>query len=55
MPTEPEILAARLTRIKYLIDALEAACSKSLESRDTFLKLKQEIDAARAAVRATGT
>ena len=55
MPTDAEILAARLSRIKYLIDALEVACSKTPESRDTFLKLKQEIDAARAAVRATGT
>jgi len=55
MPVEAEILAARLTRIKTLIDALECDCVACLEgdaTRDTFLKLKQELEAARILVRA---
>jgi hypothetical protein len=51
MPVEADVLAARLTRIKTLIDALEPACRESESSRDTFLKLKQELEAARISVR----
>jgi hypothetical protein len=50
MPAEAEILAARLTRIKTLLDALERVCLDSEASRDTFLKLKQELEAARVSV-----
>jgi hypothetical protein len=35
MPVEAEILAARLTRIKTLIDALERTCLESEATRDT--------------------
>jgi hypothetical protein len=51
MPVETEIIAARLTRIKTLIDALERVCLDSEASRDTFLQLKQELEAARISVR----
>ena len=57
MPVEAEILAARLTRIKTLLDAIERtcrerACLESEATRDTFMKLKQELEAARISVRA---
>jgi hypothetical protein len=51
MPVEAELLAARLMRIKTLIDALERACLQSEASRESFLKLKQELEAARLSVR----
>jgi len=44
-------LAARLTRIKSLIDALEQTCLESEALRETFLQLKQELEAARISVR----
>ena len=44
-------LAARLTRIKALIDALEQSCLESEALRDTFQQLKQELEAARISVR----
>jgi|KBSSwiStaDraftv2_1062776.scaffolds.fasta_scaffold602771_2 hypothetical protein len=43
MPTEADVLAIRLARIEYLLDSLEAACSRSTEQRDTFQKLQQEL------------
>jgi hypothetical protein len=51
MPVETEIIAARLTRIKALLDALESVCLESEGARDTFQKLKLELEAARIAVR----
>jgi hypothetical protein len=51
MPTEADILAARLTRMKQLIEALEAGLSESGEQREIFLKLKQEMTAAREALK----
>ena len=51
MAVEVETLAARLTRIKTLLDALEPVCLQSEVSRDTFQKLKLELEAARIAVR----
>jgi hypothetical protein len=51
MPVEAEILAARLTRIKTLIDALEPVCLENEASRDTLLELKLELEAARISVR----
>jgi hypothetical protein len=51
MPTEAEILSARLARMKALIDSLEAVCAQTVEQRETFLKLRQEMDAARAAMK----
>jgi hypothetical protein len=49
-PSEAEILAARLARMKALIGSLEDACSETAEQRDTFLKLKPEMEAARLAL-----
>ena len=51
MPVEAEVLAARLTRIKTLLDALEPVCLDSEGSRDTFQTLKLELEAARITVR----
>jgi hypothetical protein len=49
-PSESEILAARLARMKILIESLEDACSDSAALRETFLTLRQEIAAAREAL-----
>lgn len=51
MPVEAEVLAARLARIKTLLDALEPVCLDRASSRDTFQQLKLELEAARIAVR----
>lgn len=48
---ENEILAARLARMKTLLDTLEKACSESAEQREMFLKLQQEMADARAALK----
>jgi hypothetical protein len=49
--SETEVLASRLARMKAMIDSLERACSESHEQQDLFRKLKQEMDAARAALK----
>jgi hypothetical protein len=46
--SEAEVLAARLARMKSMVDSLERACSESQEQHDLFRKLKQEMEAARA-------
>ena len=51
VPSETEILAARLARIKNLIEDLERECSDSAAQHALFLKLKQEMDAARAGLK----
>ena len=50
MPVDVEILAASLTGIKTLINALETVCFENEASRDTLLKLKQALEAARILV-----
>jgi len=45
MPEAAELLAACMARIKTLIDAAERASLKNEALRDTFLKLKQEVEA----------
>lgn len=50
-PSESEILAARLSRMRNLIDSLEQACSESAEQHELFRKLKREIEETRAALR----
>jgi len=50
------MVAARLTRVKILIDAVERTCRErgclDIEAtRETFLTLKLELEAARIAVR----
>ncbi len=50
-PSESEILTARLTRMKQLIDSLEQACSESADQHELFRKLKREMEATRAALR----
>jgi hypothetical protein len=49
--SESETLALRLARMRRLIDTLEHACSESAEQREVFLKLKQEMEAARRALK----
>jgi hypothetical protein len=50
MPSESDILAARLARIKHLIDSLENACATSAKIQETFAKLHGEMEAARDTV-----
>jgi hypothetical protein len=49
--SEAEVLASRLSRMKAMIDSLERACSESQEQHELFRKLKQEMEAARAALK----
>jgi hypothetical protein len=51
MPPESELLAARLARMKFLVDALEVECGAGRDIQENFLKLKREIEQARAALR----
>jgi hypothetical protein len=51
MPSEAEILAERLSRMKALIDSLESACAVSSANREQFAKLRAELDAARTALK----
>jgi hypothetical protein len=56
MLVKANVVAARLTRIKILIDAVERTCLErgclDIEAtRETFLMLKQELEAARISVR----
>jgi hypothetical protein len=57
MPVEAEILAAGLTRMKTLIDALERACRDTEAVLDTFRQLKTrtrsgtDLGSARSSVR----
>jgi hypothetical protein len=48
--TEAEILAARLARMKSLVEALETECSTTAAQRDRFLRLRRELEAARLAL-----
>jgi hypothetical protein len=50
-PPESEIAAARLARMKALVDALEKACADSDEQHENFLKLRAELQAARDALK----
>jgi len=50
-PLESEILAARLARMKGLIDSLEKVCSERVEQRALFEKLHAEMRAAREALK----
>ena len=52
MPPTPETLelAARLARMKKLLDDLEHVCSESDEQRSTVSRLRAEMDAARKAL-----
>jgi hypothetical protein len=45
--SESEILSARLSRMKALIESLEAEFSQSAKQRETFMKLKREVDESR--------
>jgi hypothetical protein len=51
MPTEAEILAGRLARLKPLIESLEAECAQSEEAQVNFDKLKREMDDIRARIK----
>jgi len=50
-PTDAEIIAARLSRMKGLIDALEKACSANTDLTELFRKLREELKAAREALK----
>jgi len=49
-PSESDIIAARLARMKGWIDSLEKVCSESAEQQQLFLKLRAEMKAARDAL-----
>jgi hypothetical protein len=51
IPSESELVAIRLTRMKNLVEALEAACAQGIGQQKNFLKLKQELEAVRAVVK----
>jgi len=55
MPTEAEILSARLARIKVLIDTLDGVIGRTAEQQAAFIKLKQEIAAVRESVKIVQT
>jgi hypothetical protein len=50
MPSDAQLLAARLARIKAIIESLEAVAPQSAEERAIFTTLKAEMDAARSAL-----
>lgn len=49
-PSESELIAVRLSRMKTLVEALEDACVESTEQHQNFVKLKRELEAVRAAI-----
>jgi hypothetical protein len=49
--SEAEVLAARLARMKALVDALEQECSDSAKQSELFHKLRAEMKAARSALK----
>lgn len=52
-PTDAELMEARLTRMKYLLDALATQVDTNKNVREHFEKLREELEAARKAVRIT--
>jgi hypothetical protein len=55
VPTEAELLAVRLTRIKHLIEVLEGVTGRTREQEDAFQKLKQEMTAVRESLKVLNT
>jgi hypothetical protein len=47
MPMEADNLAARLTRIKHLIEELDSVTGRTAQQQAAFLNLKKEIAAMR--------
>jgi hypothetical protein len=54
-PTEAELLAIRLARIKNLIDVLETVTGRTAQQQDAFIKLKQEMAALRESLKTIPT
>lgn len=50
-PTETELIDARLTRMKYLLEALATQVDANQDVREHFEKLRHELELARKAVR----
>jgi hypothetical protein len=55
LPTEAELLALRLTRIKQLIEVLEGVTGRTVEQEDACQKLKQEMRSVRESLRIVET
>jgi hypothetical protein len=55
MPTEAEILAARLARMKRLIEILDTVTSRTAEQQEAFIKLKHEMAAMRESLKTIKT
>ena len=51
MPTEAELLDARLTRMKQLVEALEHVCSETADQHEIFMELTQEMTAVSATIK----
>ena len=51
MVTDAELLAARLTRMKKLVEELEKVSADSADQRVGFKRLRDELDAARRNLR----
>lgn len=49
--SEPELLVARLARVKALLDALEGEYAGSVETRQQFEHVRRELDAIRERLR----
>ena len=47
MPSESELVAVRLARMKALIAELEKECAAHVDNHERFAKLRAELDAAR--------
>jgi hypothetical protein len=52
VPNSPDAVeaAARLARMKRLVDDLERVCSENADQRDTIATLRREMEAARLAL-----
>lgn len=50
-PTESELIEARLTRMKYLLESLATQVDTNEDVRAHFEKLRSELELARKAVR----
>jgi hypothetical protein len=45
--SDPDDIAARLSRMKLLVEELERVCSESIEQRDALARLRLEMEGAR--------
>ena len=51
MPSESEILTARLARMKQLLETLERECAMSAAQHQAFLKLQLDMESVRESLK----